>query len=282
MPDFPIVDSHLHIWDPDNIHYPWLGADPLLNRCYLIPDYDDAFASVEVEAMVFVQCEANFAAFLDETDWVASQNDQRIRGMVAWAPLEKGAAVEEDLLKLKRHPQLRGIRRIIQFEDDLDFCLRPEFIEGVRTLADHDLSFDICIDHRHMENTLRMLDRLPDVRMVLDHIGKPAIAAGTMEPWASQMRELAQHENIVCKVSGVATEAAREWRTADLTPYLDVAFDAFGLSRTMFGGDWPVTLNAVEPGRWIALLDDYLAGTDAAELKRFWHDNAAAFYRLFP
>lgn len=282
MPDFPIVDSHLHIWDPSHIHYPWLEADPLLNRRFLLPDYDDAFATVDVEAMVFVQCEADFAAFLEEAEWVASQNDPRIRGMVAWAPMEKGAAVENDLIKLKRHAQLRGIRRIIQFEEDVNFCLRPEFIEGVRTLADHDCSFDICIDHRHMANTLKMVEQLPEVRMVLDHIGKPAIAAGEMEPWRSQMYELAQHDNIVCKISGVATEASKEWGAADLTPYLDVAFDAFGFDRTMFGGDWPVTLNAVEPKRWISLLDAYLAGTDTADLRRFWRDNAAAFYRLFP
>lgn len=282
MPDFPIVDSHLHIWDPDHIRYPWLDADPLLNRRYLLPDYADAFSSVEVEALVFVQCEADFSAFLDEADWVASQEASRIRGMVAWAPLEKGAAVEEDLVKLKRHPQLRGIRRIIQFEDDLEFCLRPEFVEGVRTLADHGLSFDICIDHRHMANTLKMVERLPEVPMILDHIGKPAIAAGQIEPWASQMRELARHENVVCKISGVATEAAKDWRPEDLVPYLDIAFDAFGFGRTMFGGDWPVTLNAVEPRRWIALLDDYLEGANPADLKRFWRDNAATVYRLFP
>jgi len=282
VPAFPIVDTHLHIWDPGRIRYPWLDGNALLNRPYLPPDYRRAFSSVEVEAMVFVQCEADFAAFAEEADWVAAQAeaDPRIGAMVAWAPLEKGKAVEADLLRLKRHKILRGIRRIIQFEDDIDFCLRPQFIEGVRMLAAHGLSFDICIDYRHMANTLRFVEKLPEVPMILDHIGKPAIRDGRMQPWASQMRELARFGNVVCKVSGVATEAAKDWKADDLKPYLDVAFAEFGMGRTMFGGDWPVTLQAVEPSRWIGILDAWLAGRDEKELRAFWRDNAIRAYRL--
>lgn len=282
MPAFPIVDTHLHIWDPKAIRYPWLDGNALLDRPYLLDDYRKAFASVDVEAMVFLQCEADFSAFMQEADWVAEQAkaDPRIRAMVAWAPLEKGKAAEADLLLLKRHPILRGIRRIIQFEDDIDFCLRPDFIEGVRLLPQHGLSFDICIDHRHMANILRFVERLPEVPMILDHIGKPPIRDGKMLPWASQMRELAKFPNVVCKISGLATEAKPDWKPADLVPYLDVAFEAFGLPRTMFGGDWPVTLQAVEPSRWIALLDDYLKGAAETDLRRFWRDNAIKTYRL--
>jgi len=282
LPGFPIVDTHLHIWDPALIRYPWLDGNDLLNRPYLLDQYDREFASVEVEAMVFVQCEADFSAFMEEADWVSEQAkaDPRIRGMVAWAPLEKGRAVEADLLRLKQHAILRGIRRIIQFEDDIEFCLRPDFIDGVRLLPQHGLSFDICIDYRHMANVLRFVEQLPGVPMILDHIGKPCIREGQMQPWARQMRELAEFPNVVCKVSGVATEARPDWKTEELIPYLDVAFEAFGFGRTMFGGDWPVTLQAVEPSRWIGLLDDYLAGSPEGDLRRFWRDNAISTYRL--
>lgn len=282
MPDCSIVDSHLHIWDPALISYPWLQGNALLNRRYDLDDYRRAFSSVDVEAMVFLQCEADFSAFQAEADWVAEQAilDPRIKGMVAWAPLEKGGAVENDLRALKRHSILRGIRRIIQFEDDLEFCLAPKFIEGVRSLAAHGLSFDICVDHRQMANLLRFVERVPDVTMILDHIGKPSIRTGTMRPWADQMRELARHPNIVCKISGVATEAAEGWTSADLRPFVDVAFAEFGFARTMFGGDWPVTLKAVEPARWISILDEILAGVGPAERRAFWRDNAARNYRL--
>jgi L-fuconolactonase len=282
LPDFPIVDTHLHLWDPTLISYPWLDGNALLNRPYLLDAYDKAFAATQVEAMVFVQCEASFDAFRQEADWVARQAaaDARIKAMVAWAPLEKGKAVEPDLIGLKAHGILRGTRRIIQFEDDIEFCLRPDFIDGVRLLADHDLSFDICVDYRHMANLLKFVEQVPDVALILDHIGKPDIRTATIEPWATQMRELAAFPNVICKVSGVATEARPDWQPADLHPYLDVAFDAFGLGRTMFGGDWPVTLQAVEPARWIALLDTYLAVTDADARRAFWRDNAIGTYRL--
>jgi L-fuconolactonase len=282
VPNCPIVDTHLHLWDPGRISYPWLAGNALLNRSYQLEDYRRACTGFAVDAMVFVQCEADFAAFMQEADWVAEQarRDPRIKGMVAWAPLEKGRAVETDLAALKRHAILRGIRRIIQFEDDIDFCLRPAFIEGVRTLASFGLSFDICIDHRHMANILKFVAAAPDVTMILDHIGKPAIRDGAFEPWASQMRELAAFPHVFCKVSGVATEARADWTPEDLRPFIDVAFEEFGLARTFFGGDWPVTLQAIQPWRWVAMLDEVLASTSEADRKKFWRENGARVYRL--
>lgn len=282
MPDTAIIDTHLHLWDPGLIRYPWIEGNAILDRAYSLEDYDRYFAGVEVEAMVFLQCEAEPAAFLREAEWVAglAEADPRIRGMVAWAPLEKGRAVEADLAALKRHSILRGVRRIIQFEDDIDFCLRPDFIEGVRTLADFGLSFDICIDHRHMANVIRFVEAVPEVPMILDHIGKPAIRDGQFQPWASQMRELARFDNLVCKVSGVATEAAPDWRPEDLQPFIETAFAEFGYGRTMFGGDWPVALMAIEPVRWVGLLDDMLRHASDEDRKRFWRDNAIRTYRL--
>jgi L-fuconolactonase len=282
MPGCPVIDTHVHFWDPGRIRYPWLDGNALLNQPYRVDDYRKDFADVPVEAMVFVQCEAEFSAYAQEAAWVAEQAvvDPRIKAMVAWAPLEKGRAVEEDLAVLKRHAILRGIRRIIQFEDDVDFCLRPAFIEGVRTLAEHQLSFDICIDHRHMDNILKFVAALPEVSMVLDHIGKPAIRDGNMQPWAAQMRELARFPNVVCKISGVATEASPDWTPEQLRPFVDVALEAFGFDRTMFGGDWPVTLQAIKPVAWVAFLDDVLKGTTESERLRFWRDNAIRTYRL--
>lgn len=282
MPGLPIIDTHLHLWDPGLISYPWLNDVPLLNKPYLLDDYRRDFAGVEVEAMVFLQCEADFSAFAREAEWVVEQSraDPRIKGLVAWAPLEKGAAVADDLAALRRHSILRGIRRIIQFEDDIDFCLRPDFIAGVRMLREFDLSFDICIDHRHMANILKFVDAVGDLPMILDHIGKPSIRENKREPWMSQIRELARRPNIVCKISGVATEAKPDWTPDDLKPFLDTAFDAFGFDRVMFGGDWPVTLQAIQPARWIALLDERLAGVNASDQRKFWRDNAARVYRL--
>lgn len=283
MPIEPVIDTHLHLWDPQRIKYPWLDSNALLNRAYLLPEYRAATQLVQIESMVFVQCEADFAEYEAEAAWVVEQSkvDPRIKGFVAWAPLEKGAAVAADLERLKRHAILRGIRRIIQFEPDLEFCLRPEFVAGVRVLKDFGLSFDICIDHRHMANTLKFAERVGDVPMVLDHIGKPAIKDGVMQPWTEQIRQLARFPNIFCKISGVATEADhKNWSSDDLRRYIDVAIGAFGFDRIMFGGDWPVSTQAITYKQWLEILDTALAGVGVAERRKLWHDNAARFYRI--
>ncbi|MHB0859344.1 MAG: amidohydrolase family protein, partial [Anaerolineae bacterium] len=147
MPSFPIVDTHLHVWDPNHLRYPWLDAIPLLNKPYLLADYDAACGDVPVAQMVFVQAEADFAQFREETAWVTelARQDPRLAGIVSWAPLERGDAVRGDLERLAQNPLVKGIRRIIQFEVDPAFCLRPGFVEGVQALPDYGLCFDLCI-----------------------------------------------------------------------------------------------------------------------------------------
>jgi len=282
MPNFPIVDSHLHLWDPEFIRYPWLEGNTLLNRPYLLDDYTRDCEQTTVEAMVFVQCEAEFSAFAAETSWADQQavRDSRIKGIVAWAPLEKGRAVETDLTTLMRHDLLRGIRRIIQFEEDIGFCLRANFIEGVQTLATFGLSFDICVDYRQMPSILTFVEHVPDTTLILDHIGKPAIRDSAMEPWATYIRALAEFPNVVCKISGVANEAKANWSVSDLRPYIDVALSAFGFNKVMYGGDWPVALQAITLPKWVATLDDILKGVNELDCRKFWRDNAVRIYRL--
>lgn len=279
----PIVDTHLHLWDTTQFKYPWLDGIPLLNRPYLLDEYRAATQNLPIESMVFVQCETDFSLFEAEAAWVAglARVEPRIKGLVAWAPLEKGAAVGADLERLGRHSIMRGVRRIIQFEPDLDFCLRPDFIEGVRTLKAFNLSFDICIDYRHMSNILKFVEQIPDVPMALDHIGKPAISQGMMQPWADQIRELAQFPHVSCKVSGVATEADhKNWKVDELRQYIEVAIDAFGFDRIMFGADWPVVTQAATYRRWVEVLNEVMATVGVHERRKFWHDNAARFYRV--
>jgi len=278
-----IVDTHVHLWDPGLIRYPWLNDVPLLNRRFSLEDYRSATADISIDSVVFVQCEADHSEFQAEAEWVAglAKTEPRIRGLVAWAPLEKGRAVAEDLARLKTHTILRGIRRIIQFEPDVEFCLRPSFIEGARTLAQFDLSFDICIDHRHMDNVLRFAQAIPEVPMILDHIGKPAIKGRVMQPWAGQMHALGRLPHVWCKVSGVATEADHHhWSREELKRYISVAIEAFGFDRILFGGDWPVSTQAIGYRQWVDLLQEMLAEVSQAEQEKFWHGNAVQFYRL--
>jgi L-fuconolactonase len=283
MINFPIVDTHLHLWDPGYLRYPWLDEIPMLNRPHLLDDYDRATGPVQVEKMVFLQCEADFAQFMAEAEWVTglAQTDPRIAGMVPWAPLEKGEGAKMDLERLAANPLVKGVRRIIQFEPDIDFCLRPDFVRGVQLLADYNLSFDICINHKQLANTIKLVAQCPNVPFILDHIGKPDIKNHLLDPWRQEIEKLAGFPNVWCKMSGLVTEADHaNWTRDDLKPYIDHVIDTFGFDRVMYGGDWPVATQATTYPRWVETLEWAVQGCSTAELHKLFHDNAIAFYRL--
>lgn len=283
MPSFPIVDTHLHIWNLDRLRYPWLASVPLLNKNHLIEDYVRACGPVEVAKMVFLQCECDPAQFQREAEWVAevAKVDPRIRGIVPWAPLEKGVAVEEELARLGADPLVKGIRRIIQFEPDQNFCLRPDFVRGVRLLPKYGLTFDLCINHTQLANTIALVRQCPQVTFVLDHIAKPDIKAGRLDPWRAELRELAGLPNVWCKLSGLVTEADHaRWTPADLRPYIDHTIACFGFDRVMFGGDWPVAAQATDYPRWVDTLDAAVAGASVDEVRKLYVTNAERFYRV--
>ena len=283
MPSFPIVDTHLHIWNLDRLRYPWLASVPLLNKNHLIEDYVRACGPVEVAKMVFLQCECDPAQFQLEAEWVAevAKVDPRIRGIVPWAPLEKGVAAEEELARLAADPLVKGIRRIIQFEPDQNFCLRPDFVRGVRLLPKYGLTFDLCINHTQLANTIALVRQCPQVTFVLDHIAKPDIKAGRLDPWRAELRELAGLPNVWCKLSGLVTEADHaRWTPADLRPYIDHTIACFGFDRVMFGGDWPVAAQATDYPRWVDTLDAAVAGASVDEVRKLYVTNAERFYRV--
>jgi L-fuconolactonase len=280
MPNFPIVDSHLHLWDPRLLSYPWLSG--ALDRPFLPDDFRAAVGPVAIESLVFLECAAAPHLAFDEAHQVLAwaREDPRIAAMVCNTALETGDAVRADLERLAATDKVRGVRRIYQDEPDPAFCLRPDFIKGVRALADHGLSFDMCLKHPQLAASISLADACPNVPMVLDHIAKPGIAAGLMQPWADQMHDLAKRENVVCKLSGVATEAAAGWTPDTLRPYMEVALKAFGPSRIMFGGDWPVSTLAITYPAWVGLVDDLTADLSETEQRQIFRDTARTFYRL--
>jgi L-fuconolactonase len=283
MPNFPIVDTHLHLWDPNYLRYAWLDDNALLNKPYLLEEYKAATGPVAVEKMVFLQCECDPSQFMQEAAWVTSlaAKDARIQGIVPWAPLELGNGARLHLEALAQNSLIKGIRRIIQFEADPDFCLRPDFVAGVQALADYNLSFDICIHHGQMANTIKLVEQCPQVQFILDHIGKPDIKHQRLDPWRDELRQLASMPNVWCKMSGLVTEADHEkWIPADLQPYIDHVLASFGFDRVIYGGDWPVAFQATTYPRWVQTLEDAVAGCSEQELRKLFRDNAIAFYKL--
>ncbi|HBP38149.1 MAG TPA: amidohydrolase [Clostridiales bacterium] len=284
MIDFPIIDAHVHLWDIQKLRYPWLDDIPLLNRNYQLPDYNAACGPLQVEKIIFMQCECDPAQYRDEVRWateLAENEDPRIAGIVSWAPLEKGEAARPEVEALAGNKRVKGVRRIIQFESDLEFCLRPDFIRGVRMLPDYDLTFDICIAWQHNRNTLRFIEKCPDVRFILDHIGKPDIKRHLLDPWRSEIKAMAEFPNVFCKVSSLATEADHQnWTIEDLKPYAYQIFECFGFDRTVYAGDWPVSTQAASLQVCAATIEQLAGGCPAADLKKLFHDNAEKFYKV--
>ena len=285
MPSFPIIDTHVHLWDPKNLRYPWLDSEPLLNRRYLVGQYDQTRGDTKLEAMVFVECAEGSGEGIAEAQWVAeiAESEPRIQGIVAHAPLERGDAVLPALEKLAEIPLVRGVRRIIQYEDDIGFCLREKFIDGVNLLPRFGFSFDICVAHHQIPNVVKMVDHCPEVSFMLDHIGKPDIKNGVMDPWKKNIATLSEFPNTWCKISGLVVEADHQkWTASDLAPYIEHVIKCFGYDRVVFGGDWPVILRAAEVSQWIEALDVVLTEAKASpeKLSKLYRDNAAAFYRL--
>jgi len=283
MPSFPIVDTHVHFWDTDEVAVDWLQGAPSLNRRFGPEDLTEHADPVEIESLVFVEADVAPGEHVKEARWVASlaATDPRIKAIVAHAPLDAGAVAAKDLDALAAIPLVRGIRRLLQQEEDDAFCLRPDFLAGVKLLPSFDMHFEICIYHHQFANVLTFVERCPEVRFVFNHIGKPGIKAGIREPWMSQMKDLADFDNVICKLSGVATEADHgKWTEDQLRPYMDRALECFGPDRIMFGGDWPVATLAIAYPRWVALVDQALSGLTEEQQRRVFRDTAISVYGL--
>jgi L-fuconolactonase len=231
-----------------------------------------------VDAVVSVQARQS----VEETRWLldlATQNPF-IAGVVGWVPLAS-PTVAADLAQFVVHPRLVAIRHVLQDEPDPRFMLREDFQAGIRALRAYDLAYDILIYHRHLPQTIELVDRHPAQPFVVDHMAKPAIKQGTIEPWARGMRELARRPHVCCKLSGMVTEIGRpHWSLADLRPYFDVVLEAFGPERVLFGSDWPVCLVACGYARWMEIVQELIAPLSSGERAAILGDNARRVYRL--
>jgi L-fuconolactonase len=283
MPDFPIVDSHVHLLEPARFGYAWTKNASSLNRQVLPKHLFAAAAPVKIEQFVFVEVDVDYPQHLDEAAWLQTLADAepRLTGMVAALPLEQGTALANDVERLSRLKAMRGVRRLIQNQPDPDFCIRPSFIAGLKLLAPYDLVFDICVFHHHLPNVIKMVRQCPEVRFVLDHIGKPAIKAGEIDPWRRDLKELASLPNVACKISGVTTEADhKNWTREQLRPYIAHAIETFGFDRIMYGGDWHVSELAGSYPQWVEVLDWVVEGSSLEEQRKLYRDNAIRAYRL--
>lgn len=284
MNDIPIIDSHVHLWDLEQMEYPWLEDLSQINETHRLEEYDDAIGNAPVEALVFVECTVSFDNDIsrEEVQWVSSlaEQDERIQGIVAHASLDKGRSGRDHIEWLAQQPLVKGVRRILQDEPDT-FLERPDFVEGVRMLAEYDFTFDLTVRGSQLPSVIDLVDACPDVDFVLDHIGKPNIREQAFTPWSTNLSALAERPNVFCKLSGVLTEADPEdWTKEGVRPYINHAVESFGFDRLMFGGDWPVIRLAADYTTWLEALAEILQQHTEEEKRRLFQRTAERVYRL--
>lgn len=284
MTELPIVDTHVHLWDLDRLAYPWLEGLPRLHQTHGLEDYDEAVGDAPIESFVFVECTESLddETSRDEVRWVSSlaAQDERLQGIVAHASLERGMGTEEHLEWLAQRPLVEGVRRLLQ-DEPAAFFHRSDFIDGVQMLSSYDLSFDATVRAPQLPPLIDLVDACPDVAFVLDHIGKPNIRAGTLDPWREHLAELAERPNVVCKLSGVLTEADPEnWTLDRVRPYLEHALECFGVDRVLFGGDWPVLRPAADYPTWLDVFGTIVQEYSPSEKRAIFRSNAERVYEL--
>ena len=272
------IDAHQHFWHYDPVRDGWITEEmSVLKRDFLPHELDALLDGNGMDGTVAVQADQSET----ETRFLLglAEDHPNILGVVGWVDL-RSPDLPERLESLARFRRLRGVRHIAQAESD-DFLARPEVISGIGRLRDFELTYDILVYPRQLPAALTLVHALPDQPFVLDHMAKPLIGLGVREPWATQVRELASHPKVWCKISGLVTEADwGRWRPDDFRPYLDLVFDAFGPHRLMFGSDWPVCLLAAEYRQVVELIETYAEQLPAPERGALFGGNAASFYGL--
>jgi len=275
------IDAHQHYWRYNSSEYEWIDESmSAIRRDFLPSDLKPELQSNSFRGSVAVQTRQTF----EETRWLlelAEQSDS-ILGVVGWVDLCSPDA-RNQLERFGGNPKLVGIRHIVQGEADDYFLMRPDFLRGISLLEEFDLAYDILIYTRHLPVAAEFVERFPRQRFVLDHMAKPPIKSGEIQPWAEGIRRLAELPNLFCKLSGLVTEADWErWKPEQVQPYLDVAFDSFGPERLMIGSDWPVCLVASSYTRVIDLVKNYLSRYSPEIREAVMGGNARRFWRLQP
>ncbi len=278
---FEFIDTHCHFWDPGRLSYPWLAGVPSIAGAHT-PAVLGAEAGIHMpEQVVFVQagCDSGF----DEALWVEdlARHQPRITAIVAATAIDRGAETVAALEVLCRRPLLRGIRHLIQDQDDPGFCLRPAFVAGVRQLGQVGLSFDLCIRHHQLRSVTELCRLCPETTFVLDHAGKPDVRNAWLDPWRDDIARLAMLENVTCKLSGLIAEAdPASWTPGDLGPYVDRILACFGPKRVLFGSDWPVVKIGSSYVGWLDTARNLLSDLSSTDRAAVFCDNARRIYRL--
>lgn len=271
------LDSHQHFWKYSDAEYGWI-EDNALRRDFLPEDLHKELRGAGIDGSISVQARQT----IGETEWLLSlaETNSFLKGVVGWVPLTS-PSVEADIENFAARKKLKAVRHVVQDEKDDRYILREDLNAGVALLDKHGLAYDILIFERHLPYAIQFVDRHPKQRFILDHIAKPRIRDGAVQPWRDNLREMAKRPNVWCKVSGVVTEADhKKWTEAQVRFYIDTAIDAFTPKRVMFGSDWPVCLSATTYRNWVELMHRATKNLSPSERDSIFGGAAAQAYRI--
>ena len=272
------LDSHQHFWKYSPQQHNWIDDSMVsLKRDFLPNDLEPHLIENKIEACVVVQADQSE----QETECLLELATQYefIKGVVGWVDL-RAKNVEERLQFYSQNQYFKGVRHIVQSEKQ-DFLLDPAFQNGIGKLGNLNLTYDLLIYSHQIEAAIKLVSQFPNQKFVLDHLAKPNIKNGKIDPWKNQIQRLAQFSNVSCKISGMVTEADHsQWKPSDFIPYLDIVFDAFGENRILFGSDWPVCLLAASYQEVYQLITDYTANFSLEQRDKLFGANAERFYNI--
>jgi predicted TIM-barrel fold metal-dependent hydrolase len=275
------VDTHQHLWDLSRFPYSWCSGIPALNRSFLFRDYAAAAANLRIGRSVFVECDVDEPHALEEARMIQSLSEEHpsIAGIVAGCrPEKKGFAAH--LKELTSLPRIRGVRRVLHTQPD-GLSETAQFAESLRLLPQFGLSFDLCVLARQLPQALSLARRCPQVSFILDHCGVPDVKGGALDPWRSNIADLAACPNVDCKISGLVAYAdPATWTAETLRPWVMHVLDKFGWDRVVWGGDWPVCTLSAPLARWVEATHELVRLAGDEERAKLFHRNAERIYRI--
>ena len=272
------VDAHQHFWRLARGDYGWLTpALAPIHRDFGPADLEPLLRHAGIDVTVLVQAAPTVAETRFLLDCAA--DTPFVAGVVGWAPLDAPSAADV-VADLAANARLRGLRPMLHDIPDVDWMLRPALAPGLRAMAALDLTFDALVRPPHLPNLLRLLERHPDLRVVIDHGAKPDIATARSASWAGDMARLARQTGAWVKLSGLVTEDGPGWSVERLRPYVDHLLEHFGPDRMIFGSDWPVVTLRAGYAEWLAAAETLLGGLERSARDRVMGENAVACYKL--
>lgn len=275
--NLPIIDTHLHLWDLDRLDYPWLkNPKNILSRNFLLKDYHAATQGCPIEKMVFVECGRDPSQYLEEVDWVIGvrEKDNRIAGMVAYFPLEKGEEGMKEMEILAERDIVRGIRKAFMPE-------HSGFNAGIQLLKKMGFSYDLNIRPAELPAAYSFAKANPDLVIILDHIANPDIGNMDHKDWSKAISPFSSLDNVSCKISGMLTKTNPSRDPLDqMRPYFNTVLEVFGIDRVIFGGDWPVLLRAASYQDWIRDFYALSKTLTPSEKRKLYNQNARSVYRV--